>query len=65
MNVVFSRCLFQSISQFLHDIPLLMIMCCFYFFRTGARFSIRVSAVEVVGRSENLKDLLQDQSTGI
>ncbi|XP_028393329.1 kinesin-like protein KIF26A isoform X2 [Dendronephthya gigantea] len=30
--------------------------------KTGARFSIRVSAVEVVGRSENLKDLLQDQS---
>jgi kinesin family protein 26 len=34
------------------------------FFRTGARFSIRVSAVEVVGRSENLKDLLQEQSIG-
>ena len=40
-------------------------MCCSHFFRTGARFSIRVSAVEVVGRSENLKDLLQDQSKGI
>ena len=30
-------------------------------FRTGARFSVRVSAVEVVGKSENLKDLLGEQ----
>eukprot|EP00112_Aurelia_sp_Birch-Aquarium-sp1_P003735 Seg142.4 transcript_id=Seg142.4/GoldUCD/mRNA.D3Y31 product="Kinesin-like protein KIF26A" protein_id=Seg142.4/GoldUCD/D3Y31 len=32
--------------------------------RTGARFSVRVSAVEVVGKSENLKDLLVEQDTG-
>ncbi|XP_046859085.1 kinesin-like protein KIN-14E isoform X3 [Xenia sp. Carnegie-2017] len=32
--------------------------------KTGARFSIRVSAVEVVGRSENLNDLLQEHSNG-
>eukprot|EP00794_Sanderia_malayensis_P017822 gene17822-19601_t len=32
--------------------------------RTGARFSVRVSAIEVVGKSENLKDLLTDQASG-
>jgi len=32
--------------------------------RTGARFSVRVSAIEVVGKSENLKDLLVEQDTG-
>ncbi|XP_065052250.1 uncharacterized protein LOC135681616 isoform X2 [Rhopilema esculentum] len=32
--------------------------------RTGARFSVRVSAVEIVGKSENLKDLLLEQDTG-
>ncbi|XP_066916450.1 uncharacterized protein [Clytia hemisphaerica] len=32
--------------------------------RTGARISIRVSAVEVVGRNEELKDLLADQASG-
>ncbi|XP_065051675.1 kinesin-like protein KIF26B isoform X3 [Rhopilema esculentum] len=32
--------------------------------RTGARFSVRVSAVEIVGRSENLKDLLSEQASG-
>lgn len=32
--------------------------------RTGARFSIRVSAVEIVGKSENLKDLLGEQGNG-
>lgn len=32
--------------------------------RTGARFSVRVSAVEVVGKSENLKDLLGEQGNG-
>ena len=28
--------------------------------RTGARFSVRVSAVEVTGKEERLKDLLSD-----
>jgi len=32
--------------------------------RNGARFSVRVSAIEIVGRSENLKDLLSDQASG-
>ncbi|XP_077861442.1 uncharacterized protein LOC100377557 [Saccoglossus kowalevskii] len=32
--------------------------------RSGARFSVRVSAVEVVGKSENLKDLLAEQAMG-
>ncbi|XP_062863612.1 kinesin-like protein KIF26B isoform X2 [Trichomycterus rosablanca] len=32
--------------------------------KTGARFSVRVSAVEVWGRDENLKDLLSDVATG-
>ena len=32
--------------------------------RTGARISIRVSAVEVVGKSEHLKDLLSEQTSG-
>ncbi|XP_049319432.1 kinesin-like protein KIF26B isoform X3 [Astyanax mexicanus] len=32
--------------------------------KTGARFSVRVSAVEVWGKDENLKDLLSDVSTG-
>lgn len=32
--------------------------------RTGARISVRVSAVEVVGSTENLKDLLSDQASG-
>ena len=29
---------------------------------TGARFSVRVSAVEVVGKQENVVDLLKDQA---
>jgi hypothetical protein len=33
-------------------------------YRTGARFSVRISAVEVVGKSENLKDLLGEQGNG-
>ncbi|KAH9375973.1 hypothetical protein HPB48_016570 [Haemaphysalis longicornis] len=32
--------------------------------RTGARFSVRVSAVQVTGRSEHLRDLLAEQATG-
>ncbi|TTD62561.1 Kinesin-like protein KIF26B [Bagarius yarrelli] len=32
--------------------------------KTGARFSVRVSAVEVWGRGENLRDLLADVATG-
>nr|XP_055027832.1 kinesin-like protein KIF26B isoform X1 [Misgurnus anguillicaudatus] len=32
--------------------------------KTGARFSVRVSAVEVWGKDENLKDLLSDVATG-
>ncbi|XP_070179589.1 kinesin-like protein KIF26B isoform X2 [Littorina saxatilis] len=32
--------------------------------KTGARFSVRVSAVEVTGKSENLKDLLADIAQG-
>ncbi|XP_077522400.1 uncharacterized protein LOC144133293 isoform X2 [Amblyomma americanum] len=32
--------------------------------RTGARFSVRVSAVQVAGRSENLRDLLAEQANG-
>jgi len=32
--------------------------------QTGARFSVRVSAVEVTGREEHLKDLLADTATG-
>jgi len=32
--------------------------------RTGARFSVRVSAVEVTGRQETLKDLLADIAQG-
>ena len=30
---------------------------------TGARFSVRVSAVEVVGKQENVVDLLKDQAS--
>ena len=36
----------------------------FYRFRTGSRFSVRVSAVEIVGRSEKVRDLLAEQATG-
>lgn len=32
--------------------------------KTGARFSVRISAVEVWGKEENLKDLLSDVATG-
>ena len=32
--------------------------------RTGARISVRVSAVEVVGRNEELRDLLSEQVSG-
>jgi len=32
--------------------------------RTGARISVRVSAIEVVGRNEELRDLLADQASG-
>ena len=32
--------------------------------RTGARISVRVSAVEVVGRNEELRDLLSEQASG-
>ncbi|PRD33661.1 UNVERIFIED_CONTAM: Kinesin-like protein KIF26B [Trichonephila clavipes] len=33
--------------------------------RTGARFSVRVSAVEVSGKVEELRDLLADYAAGI
>lgn len=33
--------------------------------RTGARFSVRVSAVEVTGKNETLKDLLADVANGM
>ncbi|XP_058165380.1 kinesin-like protein KIF26B [Dasypus novemcinctus] len=32
--------------------------------RTGARFSVRISAVEVWGKEENLRDLLSEVATG-
>ena len=32
--------------------------------RNNARFAVRVSAVEVVGKSESLKDLLSEQVSG-
>ena len=32
--------------------------------QTGARFSVRVSAVEVTGKQETLKDLLADIAAG-
>ncbi|OCT68437.1 kinesin-like protein KIF26A isoform X2 [Xenopus laevis] len=32
--------------------------------KTGTRFSIRVSAVEIFGKDENLKDLLAEEATG-
>ena len=32
--------------------------------QTGARFSVRVSAVEITGKQETLKDLLADVATG-
>ena len=32
--------------------------------QTGARFSVRVSAVEITGKQECLKDLLADTATG-
>ena len=32
--------------------------------RTGARISVRVSAVEVIGHTEQLKDLLSEQAHG-
>lgn len=32
--------------------------------RTGARFSVRVSAVEVCGRDQSLRDLLADVASG-
>lgn len=33
--------------------------------RTGARFSVRVSAVELSGKAEELRDLLADYAAGI
>ena len=36
----------------------------FVHFRTGTKFSVRVSAVEIVGRSETVRDLLAEQATG-
>lgn len=33
--------------------------------QTGARFSVRVSAVEVTGKQEQLKDLLADVAQGM
>ena len=33
--------------------------------QTGARFSVRVSAVEVTGKQEQLKDLLADVAAGM
>ena len=41
-----------------------MLIAFFCYFRTGTRFSVRVSAVEIVGRSENVRDLLAEQATG-
>ena len=39
--------------------------CCLPLFcRTGTRFSVRVSAVEIVGRSETVRDLLTEQASG-
>jgi len=32
--------------------------------KTGSRFSVRVSAVEIVGRSEKVRDLLAEQASG-
>jgi len=32
--------------------------------QTGARFSVRVSAVEITGKHEHLKDLLADTASG-
>ena len=32
--------------------------------QTGARFSVRVSAVEITGKDEHLRDLLADTATG-
>lgn len=32
--------------------------------KTGARFSVRISAVEVWGKEENLRDLLSEVATG-
>lgn len=32
--------------------------------KTGTRFSVRVSAVEIFGKDEELKDLLSEVSTG-
>ena len=32
--------------------------------RTGARFSVRVSAIEITGKDEKLKDLLADVAKG-
>ena len=32
--------------------------------RTSTRFSVRVSAVEVYGKQENLRDLLTEQANG-
>lgn len=32
--------------------------------KTGARFSVRISAVEVWGKEENLRDLLAEVATG-
>ena len=33
--------------------------------RTSTRFSVRVSAVEVYGKQENLRDLLVEQANGV
>ena len=33
--------------------------------KTGARFSVRVSAVEVTGKQEKLKDLLAEVASGM
>ncbi|XP_068751759.1 kinesin-like protein KIF26B isoform X2 [Montipora capricornis] len=33
--------------------------------KTGTKFSVRISAVEIVGRSETVRDLLAEQATGL
>lgn len=48
----------------IEEIILIVAVMLFYHFRTGTRFSVRVSAVEIVGRSETVRDLLAEQATG-
>ncbi len=56
-----SKTLTENQKKISFELAILLIGVTVLCSRTGARFSVRVSAVEIVGKSENLKDLLGDQ----